>query len=281
MQSNHNDMTHKKKERKSFYFAACAATLCLLAVGAVYYKTAENSGAGTEQLADAGNGGQNVEQNTNGAAITQNAGNTAIEEKAVGDDDNTLEGEAQPSKEESEAASVVVTPKPKKDDTEKSDKAGNNSDEKTAESVETSVNVGSTFNEEKGLVWPVKGEVIMKFSETNNVYFKTLAQYRSNPAIEIQASEGARVTAAAAGTVTDVSKDEETGTTVTMKISDDYKLVYGQLDKVKVTKGDEVKEGQQIGQIAAPTKYFVEEGSNLYFQVLQNDKAVDPLLLLK
>jgi len=60
-----------------------------------------------------------------------------------------------------------------------------------------------TFNEEKGLSWPVKGDVLMKFSQSNNIYFKTLAQYKSNPAIEISADEGTKVIASAAGTVTD------------------------------------------------------------------------------
>ena len=34
---------------------------------------------------------------------------------------------------------------------------------------------GMKFDEEKGLKWPVKGEVIMKFSGETPVYFKTLA----------------------------------------------------------------------------------------------------------
>ena len=38
--------------------------------------------------------------------------------------------------------------------------------------------------------------------------------------------------------------------------------------------------GKGVGNVAAPTKYFSEEGSNLFFQVKENDKAVDPLLLL-
>ena len=86
--------------------------------------------------------------------------------------------------------------------------------------------------------------------------------------------------ASAAGTVTEISKDDITGTMITTDIGSNYKVTYGQLTNLKVKKGDEVKEGQLLGMVAAPTKYFSEEGSNLFFQVKENGKAVDPLLLL-
>ena len=57
--------------------------------------------------------------------------------------------------------------------------------------------------------------------------------------------------------------------------------MYGQLDNISVNKGDELKEGDVIGTIAKPTKYFSEEGSNLYFQVNEGKETVDPLLLLR
>jgi hypothetical protein len=42
-----------------------------------------------------------------------------------------------------------------------------------------------------------------------------------------------------------------------------------------------VKEGKSIGAVAKPTKYYTVEGSNLYFMVMENDKTVDPMLLLR
>ena len=80
--------------------------------------------------------------------------------------------------------------------------------------------------------------------------------------------------------MTEISKDDVTGTMVTTDIGSNYKITYGQLKNIKGKKGDEIKEGQLLGNVAAPTKYFSEEGSNLFFQVKENDKAVDPLLLL-
>ena len=89
-----------------------------------------------------------------------------------------------------------------------------------------------------------------------------------------------QVIASAAGRVVEINKDDITGTMVTTDIGSNYKITYGQLTDLKVKKGDEVKEGQLLGVVAEPTKYFSEEGSNLFFQVKENGKAVDPLLLL-
>ena len=91
---------------------------------------------------------------------------------------------------------------------------------------------------------------------------------------------GQNVKTAAAGEVLSVSKNDETGKTVTMNIGNGYTLTYGQLKAVSVKEGDELKAGEIIGKLAAPSTAYTEEGCNLYFKVEQNGTAVDPLLLL-
>lgn len=141
--------------------------------------------------------------------------------------------------------------------------------------------IKNAFDMEKGLLWPVNGDVILKFSMGNTVYFKTLAQYKCNPAVIIASEEGTNVKEAADGTVTKVSHSDELGNTVTVDIGSGYTLTYGQLKDISVQEGQTVKEGDTIGKVAKPTKYYSEEGSNLYFQVMEKDKSVDPLLLLR
>ncbi len=145
----------------------------------------------------------------------------------------------------------------------------------------TSVLGSLKFNEEKGLTWPVSGNVIMNYSEDKGIYFATLCQYKCNPAVIIGAEEGAAVKSAAKGVITSISKNEETGLTVKMSIGDNYTLTYGQLKNVTVQKGDVVEQGADLGKIAKPTKYYVVEGPNLYFEVEQNKKTVNPMYLLK
>ena len=115
----------------------------------------------------------------------------------------------------------------------------------------------------------------MEYSADKVVYFKTLAQYRTNPALLLEAKEGAD------GIVESVETSEETGRTVSISIGDGFTVVYGQLKDVSVSKGDMVSEGQVLGKIAEPTKYYKEEGTNLYFQVKENKTTVNPMLLLQ
>lgn len=147
--------------------------------------------------------------------------------------------------------------------------------------VMSETGVKNKFDMEKGLLWPVSGDVILKFSMSNTVYFKTLAQYKCNPAVIIASEEGTKVKEAADGTVTKVSHSDELGNTVTVDIGSGYTLTYGQLKDISVQEGQTVKEGDTIGKVAKPTKYYSEEGSNLYFQIMEKDKSVDPLLLLR
>lgn len=137
------------------------------------------------------------------------------------------------------------------------------------------------FDEAAGLDWPLTGDVIMNYSMSNTIYFQTLAQYKCNPAIVIAAEPGEEVLCAADGVITEIVKDEETGLTVTTSIGDDYKAIYGQLKDVTAEVGDTIKKGGLLGLIEEPTKYYVIEGSNLYFKVEQNEESVNPLLLLK
>ena len=137
------------------------------------------------------------------------------------------------------------------------------------------------FDQETGLLWPVEGDILIEYSADKVVFFPTLSQYKTNPAMIIASEVGESVKASAAGVVKSIEKNEETGTTVTMSIGDGFKVVYGQLKDVTVSKGDTVSEGQVIGKIAKPTKYYSVEGANLYYQVKQKNETVNPLVFLR
>ncbi len=139
------------------------------------------------------------------------------------------------------------------------------------------------FNVDQGLLWPVEGNVIMPYSMEHTTYFATLMQFKCNPAIIIDAEVGTEVRAATDGVVTSIDTNEETGLTITTDIGNGFSLVYGQLAvKDKALKvGDRLKEGDIIGTVNVPTKYYSVEGSNLYFQVLENNETVNPMLYLR
>ncbi len=133
-----------------------------------------------------------------------------------------------------------------------------------------------TFSEDSSLLWPVKGDIILKYSMDSTILFKTLGVYKCNPAILIGANVGANVGVAADGVVIGTKKSEETGVTVSVAIGGGYVVTYGQLSDVVVKAGDKVTKGQLLGTVAEPTAYYVEEGAHIYFAVTKDDIPVNP-----
>ena len=165
-----------------------------------------------------------------------------------------------------------------------SDAALNSSDigESTSVNAQVSLHKGPevNFSEDTLMEWPVNGHVLIDYSMDQSVYFPTLDQYKLSPAISVQAVEGAPVVSAVNGTVYSIENDAETGTTVTMELGNGYQAIYGQLTDLDVAKGDTITKGSIIGYVAAPTKYYSEEGSNLYFAMKKDGEPIDPITYL-
>ena len=62
-----------------------------------------------------------------------------------------------------------------------------------------------------------------------------------------------------------------------MRLGDGYELTYGQLREVTVEEGDYVETGAYIGKVAAPTKYYTAEGTNVYFKMTKDGEPVNPM----
>ena len=137
------------------------------------------------------------------------------------------------------------------------------------------------FSAEEGLYWPLSGNVVKSYSADRMVYFDTLQQFRTNPAIFIAGEPGADIVSAADGIILAVGKEDKLGQTLTMEIGDGYRLVYGQLADVKVSEGDYVTAGSVLAKLAPVTKYYRLEGNHLYFQVQKDESTVNPLTLIR
>ncbi len=158
--------------------------------------------------------------------------------------------------------------------------------EASAQNSEASTSVSTTtwkaleFTEETGLVWPTVGDILINYSMDRTVYFPTLAQYKYNPAVVIAAAEGKTIVAAADAQIVDIYTDGEIGNAVKMDLGNGYELIYGQLADIQVSKGAYVSAGDVIGAVAAPTKYYSVEGSNLYVKLTKDGTPINPLTLL-
>ena len=306
-------------KKKGFYLSVCTALICILAIGTVYYRMNYKNDNGKNLFADSATSapvttsdatggsaidGDNSATNKNGSEesvsvaqnnnvtsnVTGQPADNASEENVDSQTDGKKEKSTNKTNKTSKATekpvTKTITQNKTKDKvksaakTESAAKSTKQPADNSSVAAMSETGVKNKFDMEKGLLWPVSGEVILKFSMSNTVYFKTLAQYKCNPAVIIASEEGTKVKEAAGGTVTKVTHSDELGNMVTVDIGSGYTLTYGQLKDISVKEGQTVKEGDTIGKVAKPTKYYSEEGSNLYFQVMEKDKSVDPLLLL-
>lgn len=137
------------------------------------------------------------------------------------------------------------------------------------------------FDRSAGLLWPVSGQVVIPYSPDHGVYYYTLDQFGTSDAMVLSAAAGTEVKAAAKGVVTSIDENYRTGTTVTLALGNNTSLVYGQLTLDDLKEGDVVEAGECIGTVAEPTRYFVVEGPNLYFQVMEGETSINPAELLR
>lgn len=153
--------------------------------------------------------------------------------------------------------------------------------DETPASTEVAASPQFTFTTDSTLKWPVDGGVIMRYSMDQSIYFATLDQYKRSDAMVISGEVGAQVLASEYGIVTIIDDSVETGTTITVDMGNGYEAKYGQLTDLKISSGSIVEKGQIIGYVGEPTRYYTVEGANVYFQLLYEGTAVDPLEYLE
>lgn len=266
---NNNKRNNRKDVLKTrgFYVSLMAGTLCVVALAAVYMGKYDNN-------VDKGRGMVNENLEEIDLAANDEESN---EDNEITEVMPEATAEATPDVTIKEEPSI--TPEATKQPKEKEQKDKKPKGVAVMKSGEGIKNL--SFNQEEGIKWPVEGDVLMNYSAEATVYHKTLGAYKANPALIISAKEGTSVCSGTDCVVTNVGSNEEIGKYVETSIGDDYKITYGQLDNVQVEKGAELKEGQIIGTIAAPTKYYVDEGSNLYLKMMCGEDTVDPLIFLR
>ena len=151
------------------------------------------------------------------------------------------------------------------------------------ESADTSAAVQPelNFTEDSQMLWPVNGQVVIDYSMDATTYFPTLDQYKYNDALMLGCESGEPVQAAANGQVISISEDVETGTTMVMDLGNGYQATYGQLKDITVEPGQTVESGTILGYVSDPTKYYVKEGTNLYFAMTKDGNPIDPMIYIE
>lgn len=150
-------------------------------------------------------------------------------------------------------------------------------EEENTPALSTAMQPALTFNDSDTLIWPIVGNILINYSMDKTVFFPTLQQYKCNPAVIIQANEGDLITASSAGKVISVFEDRQIGKGIVMELGGGYEVTYGQLQNILVSEGSYVAAGDIIAEVAAPTKYYSVEGTNVYFKLTKDGEPVNPL----
>lgn len=193
--------------------------------------------------------------------------------------DETVDGEIVANELTSEEVDVPIQEQEEMDDVETPEKVEETSSEEIG-NISTSNAANVNFTEDTLILWPVSGKVLMDYSMDKTVYFKTLEQYKYNPAMIIAGAQGDQVIAGVSGIVKSIDESAQTGTTVNVDFGNGYEAFYGQLISLEVKTGDYVDATTTLGYINEPTKYYSSEGSNLYFEMRKDGQPVDPKLYL-
>ncbi|MGE5628721.1 MAG: peptidoglycan DD-metalloendopeptidase family protein [Solirubrobacterales bacterium] len=131
---------------------------------------------------------------------------------------------------------------------------------------------------ETKLIKPVEGTMARTYSE-NPVYWESTKSYRSNLGYEIKTALGKPVVAVMDGKVESIDTASAEGVKIVISHENGIKTVYSNLDaKVKVTQGQSVKQGTEIGTVGKTSLNSAYEsyGDHLHFAVIKGNDYVDP-----
>lgn len=113
--------------------------------------------------------------------------------------------------------------------------------------------------------WPVKGPIDRAFATGTNYH----------DGIDIKASKGTVVKAAAAGTVRFAGMEKEQfGNLVVVDNGDGWFTAYAFLSRIDVKKGDRVALGQRVGLVGSTG---LAKGNELHFEIRKDGKPVNPV----
>lgn len=115
-------------------------------------------------------------------------------------------------------------------------------------------------------MWPVDGPVISSYGAKSGGLH--------NDGINIKARRGSNVASAENGIVVYTGRDlEGFGNLVLVRHADRWMTAYAHLDRIKVSKGDRVKQGQMIGTVGSTGGV---SSPQLHFEIRRGTKALDP-----
>lgn len=129
--------------------------------------------------------------------------------------------------------------------------------------------------------WPVKGDISMTYSVDALLYDRTMEDWRTHGAIDIEADLGEKVLAAGDGTVERIFTDPMYGVTMIIYHGAGLRSVYCNLAGLPaVQTGDVVRLGQVIGAVGSTADAENGDVNHLHFAMTLDETRVNPLEFL-
>lgn len=132
------------------------------------------------------------------------------------------------------------------------------------------------------MVYPVQGKVLKGHSVDELVYSDTLKEWTTHSGMDIEAFVGAEVKAAMAGSVEEIIEDPLMGICITLAHDNGLKTYYANLSTGNmVSVGQKVDKGQIISGVGRTASSEILDNPHLHFEVILDDKSVDPKNYIK
>lgn len=120
-------------------------------------------------------------------------------------------------------------------------------------------------------------DIIKSFSDKKLQFNETLKQYEAHLATDFACEAGASVYSVCDGTIAEVGNSYLKGNYVVVNHGNNLKTLYASLsDDVAVSVGQTVKKGDILGVVANSAYGEMQQGAHLHFEMLDNDKGIDP-----
>ena len=277
---NNNNNDRNKKEKKSLYqimdkqgfYIILILCVAIIAATAVWVNNQKEDYF-------IGEGPTNPFEEDMQPEVTLVEDNEAVEETDDAQETGKI-GQGKPVEEDEKSSD---TPKNQVKQDGKDNKEDIQKDSDKEEKVEETVvpEASEEASASVSMMVPVVGKLTLPFADDYLVYHKTLDQWSTHKGIDIQATEGSPVKAALDGEIVEVINDTIMGITITIKHNDDMLTRYSNLSTDAMVKvGDQVEKGQTISGVGKTASNKTLEGPLLHFQVLKNDKFIDPQIYL-
>lgn len=158
--------------------------------------------------------------------------------------------------------------------------------EKSApEVVDSRDNINQSYDNAEDapeFIFPVEGEIIMKYSMDMPIYWQTLDQYMVHSGIDIASETGTPVQACADGTVTKIEEDDKLGITIEINHGDGLISAYSNLAADGLIElGEIVTQGTVIGKVGQSAMFEFDSPSHLHFEMHKDNEIVDPTEYLR